>query len=430
MKNFFRWASALAGIGIIALAIVYFIWLRDARMLDSARFDIPVLASILPDSILSQETDATATDERTFEGATIDDAIGSDTILSPPETPTVLETHEDSVAEETAEAETPQARPAVVIVPPTPTPEPDPQTTPDELDSSELDSVELESETDESGSEKAAPEDVSSSAFAQAGQTNPESQLESEPNIQPETDSPPQSTPIPPPDADPAQNLSSTGERAPRETGEDVSWLAPADVQVPDALAFGISTPDVRAQIAVPPVITAIAPSDLLPTPTPDTPPTPATPIQLYSAPSADSALPDTTAPRRALEIVARDTTGNWYLLLDGLWVQANTIQNPPAQLPLVVPTVTPTPTSTSMPTPTEEPEPPTPEPPTPTPTPTPLDFPVCDCTPDTYACVAHHFRVRADAQACFEYCFRETGRDVHNLDPDGNGMACENLSE
>jgi hypothetical protein len=37
-------------------------------------------------------------------------------------------------------------------------------------------------------------------------------------------------------------------------------------------------------------------------------------------------------------------------------------------------------------------------------------------------------FTNRAQAQQCFEYCFRQTGLDIHLLDPNLNGMACENL--
>jgi hypothetical protein len=54
----------------------------------------------------------------------------------------------------------------------------------------------------------------------------------------------------------------------------------------------------------------------------------------------------------------------------------------------------------------------------------------VCDCSGDTLDCLGNIFANRAQAQQCFEYCFRQTGRDIHLLDPNGNGMACENLPD
>ncbi len=37
-------------------------------------------------------------------------------------------------------------------------------------------------------------------------------------------------------------------------------------------------------------------------------------------------------------------------------------------------------------------------------------------------------FRSQKEAQACFEHCLRLLGRDVHRLDRDGDGKACETL--
>jgi hypothetical protein len=86
------------------------------------------------------------------------------------------------------------------------------------------------------------------------------------------------------------------------------------------------------------------------------------------------------------------------------------------------VPSSTPTVTTTPAPTATALGSP------MPTPTPTSLDQPVCACSSDQYDCLGSVFSGQAQAQQCFEYCFRQTGKDVHNLDPNGNGVACENL--
>jgi hypothetical protein len=128
------------------------------------------------------------------------------------------------------------------------------------------------------------------------------------------------------------------------------------------------------------------------------------------------------------VSILGRHTNGLWYLLADGSWILAASVANAPALLPLVFPTPTPTPTITPPPTPTGTPEPPTPAPPTLTPTPTSLDEVVCSCEPDQYACLSHYFPTRGEAQACYEYCFRVTGQDIHKLDLDRNGLACEAL--
>jgi hypothetical protein len=128
------------------------------------------------------------------------------------------------------------------------------------------------------------------------------------------------------------------------------------------------------------------------------------------------------------LTIVGLYTEGTWYLLVDGQWIPGSVVDNAPFALPLVFPTMTPvpssTPTITPTPTPTETPI----GSPTPTPTPTSLDHPVCDCSGDTLDCLGNIFENRAQAQQCFEYCFRQTGRDIHLLDPNENGLACENL--
>jgi hypothetical protein len=47
-----------------------------------------------------------------------------------------------------------------------------------------------------------------------------------------------------------------------------------------------------------------------------------------------------------------------------------------------------------------------------------------CSCTSALYACSS--FSSWAVAQACYTYCQVEAGYDIHNLDPDRNGVACE----
>ena len=49
-----------------------------------------------------------------------------------------------------------------------------------------------------------------------------------------------------------------------------------------------------------------------------------------------------------------------------------------------------------------------------------------CDCSTNQYNC--SDFRTRAEAQACYEHCLSLTGLDVHRLDGNGDGEACESL--
>jgi len=79
----------------------------------------------------------------------------------------------------------------------------------------------------------------------------------------------------------------------------------------------------------------------------------------------------------------------------------------------------------------TATPNPPTPVPATqPLPTQSPTEPPppagACNCSGDTYNC--SDFPTHAQAQACYEYCVLQGRGDIHRLDQDGNGIACESL--
>lgn len=88
---------------------------------------------------------------------------------------------------------------------------------------------------------------------------------------------------------------------------------------------------------------------------------------------------------------------------------------------------------SEATPTPTIAP---TLAPATPTPTLTPTLTPVptattppagpCACTSNLYNC--GDFSTQAQAQACYNWCMQEVGTDIHQLDSDGDGVACESL--
>ena len=49
-----------------------------------------------------------------------------------------------------------------------------------------------------------------------------------------------------------------------------------------------------------------------------------------------------------------------------------------------------------------------------------------CTCTSNEYNCA--DFTTHTDAQACYNYCWQQTSRDVHQLDGDNDRLACESL--
>ena len=81
-------------------------------------------------------------------------------------------------------------------------------------------------------------------------------------------------------------------------------------------------------------------------------------------------------------------------------------------------PTQTPFPTNTSWPTPLSQP--------TAVPTNPPPPSPVCDCSYNRYNCP--NFSTQRQAQACYNYCLSIGAGDVHRLDADNDGRACESL--
>lgn len=90
-----------------------------------------------------------------------------------------------------------------------------------------------------------------------------------------------------------------------------------------------------------------------------------------------------------------------------------------PAPTQTVTPADTPSPAPTLTATATETPGPTA----TPSLTPTITPTPVCDCSCNRYDC--KDFASHAAAQACYEFC---GSGDVHHLDGDADGLACETL--
>lgn len=146
--------------------------------------------------------------------------------------------------------------------------------------------------------------------------------------------------------------------------------------------------------------------------------------ISLRSPNTADAPTPMVTAspefsPELEPESTATPTSTNTPKPTVTL---APTSTSTPLPTPTPVPTLMPTPvpiTNTPLPLPTTVPEPTaTPEPPTPP--------GVCDCYGDLYNC--KDFGTQQQAQACFDHCVAPGRPDIHKLDFDDDGIACESL--
>jgi hypothetical protein len=91
-------------------------------------------------------------------------------------------------------------------------------------------------------------------------------------------------------------------------------------------------------------------------------------------------------------------------------------IRNIPVPTPTYTVTRTPSPTSTATATATRTA--------TATPT-TPVAGP-CSCSANLYNCT--DFNTQNQAQACFNFCVSQGQGDIHGLDSDNDGEACESL--
>ena len=49
-----------------------------------------------------------------------------------------------------------------------------------------------------------------------------------------------------------------------------------------------------------------------------------------------------------------------------------------------------------------------------------------CNCSYNQYNCSDGSFSSKSQAQSCYDYCKSITGWDVHDLDRDNDGLACE----
>jgi hypothetical protein len=145
--------------------------------------------------------------------------------------------------------------------------------------------------------------------------------------------------------------------------------------------------------------------------------------ILAFTSPAESLPVPTPAEMQSPLRLitVALEATSTSVAVTEGQ-ATASTETDTPTETPL--PTATPQPTSTPEPTDTRTPLPT--DTPRPTDTPQPTRTPVgpCPCSGDILNC--EDFGSPSWAQACFDYC-RSLGKgDVHGLDPDNDGLACE----
>lgn len=119
------------------------------------------------------------------------------------------------------------------------------------------------------------------------------------------------------------------------------------------------------------------------------------------------------------LTIVATNSAGDWHLLANDAWIAASLVSDAPAGLPVAI-NIPPPPASPTAPPARSAPVIAVP----------PRGLPGandsnCDCSANLYNC--NDFIYSAfDAQACYLRCMELVGRDIHDLDRDHDGSACE----
>lgn len=143
--------------------------------------------------------------------------------------------------------------------------------------------------------------------------------------------------------------------------------------------------------------------------------PTVKTAANLRAGPGTNYAKNGSAAVGQALDIIGRNTAGDWYQLASGAWIAAFLVSNAPASIPVAA--VVPTPAVVA------------PSPVRAVAVPTARGLPAaaasdCDCDHgNTLNCDDF---TDWDAQACYLRCMELKKIDVHGLDRDSDGNACE----
>ena len=234
----------------------------------------------------------------------------------------------------------------------------------------------------------------------------------------------PLATPIPTATQTPRPTQTPTGTATvtltPTVTHTPLPTATPSLTPVPTSTAIPSATP-VPTDTAVP-TLPPTATATSIPIPTATT--SPSGPhanrvANLREGPSTAYAIVGGVTEGEVLDLFGRNAAGDWYQLSSGTWIAAFLVNNAPADLPV---------TATQAQLPGGNPEP--------------ADSGDGDAG---WSTVQRGYEFRSDcpcnqgnilncgdfgpgydAQACFLKCAEETGRDVHRLDGDSDGSACE----
>lgn len=156
-------------------------------------------------------------------------------------------------------------------------------------------------------------------------------------------------------------------------------------------------------------------------TPKPTTPPTPTQPASIVNSSANIRSGPGTAYPiissasaGQKITIMGRTTAGDWLKLTGQGWIFAELVDNIPRGLPYIKPAAS-SPTATPVAVRAQ-----------PAAVPIAPAAPACQCSGVDYDC--GNFGSWRAAQDCFQHCLQTVGSDVHRLDADSNGIACESL--
>lgn len=218
----------------------------------------------------------------------------------------------------------------------------------------------------------------------------------------------------------PANQVSRNSAAVPLPTWTATPEVKPTDVpptEVPPTQAPPTDTP---APTVVPATATPV------PTATPTVVEAPAGPIansqaNVREGPGTEYAVMAVAEPGQVIVVTGKDSSGEWLQLGSGYWISAALVDNAPAEIPVTAVVAQ---LPGGNPTPAQEPAPAA----------TPswqreengiLFTSDCPCDQgDTLNCP--NFGIAMDAQACYMRCMDLTGEDVHKLDRDKDGSACE----
>lgn len=190
------------------------------------------------------------------------------------------------------------------------------------------------------------------------------------------------------------------------------------------------TTPDHR------PVMAVIMPDGVVTAPEVSHTPSPACPqaannANLRAGPGTEYGVVGSVQQGQCITITGRTEVGDWFQLSSGNWIASLLVSNQPSMdaIPVVaapaLPTAVPPTTAPTVAPPVATQAPPTPVPPAATPAPA-IHQAVCDCSGNIYNCP--NFNTHAQAQACMNYCIAQGRGDIHRLDGDSDGVACESL--